>query len=538
MRPSAQHLLRSSLARVVLAPVLELLGIGLAALMRFDRSLGCLRHALRAYHRAVDRARVLVKLGDVHLLRFAVHRRRGAQLADLDQAIDQLEEARAIAGTAWSWRDTVSLARARHLRYLLHGHRHEDVDEAIIGFGSALTGTPASNERRQLQAQLGQALRERFLDRRQPRDLEEAIALLREVHNTFPADHPGRRMHTWFLAECLQARFDLWGARNDLTDATAVARAALTGRFRMLGDVTSTLTMYVARGEVDLALRTSFAHLVARKAELFGATDEELVDALAILADQHYSALGDRWPGIRRDMTVARANLLRTRPTDWGDDAVSLLDTVPATVRDARYWRFLALTRLDLFAVQHTMAELDAAIDAVSRGLQIASAADAGTLSALAGHLRVLRHHHNPTLEDRDIAVTQLRAAVDDQAASVDTRVWAASRLGELGASTGDAAVASEGYCRAVELLPLLAWRGLRRPDHERLLARYLNVAVDATATALLVDVPSAATERLEHGRCVIWGLQLQLRSELTDLAQTHPAIAQRLAEIRKGLDT
>lgn len=135
---------------------------------------------------------------------------------------------------------------------------------------------------------------------------------------------------------------------------------------------------------------------------------------------------------------------------------------------------------------------------------------------------------------ERDAAARCLREAVGDPASPLQTRLAAAVRLGELGAG-GPLSV--EGYGAAVELLPQMAWIGLRRDDQRWLLSRWQGVSTAAAAAAIADGRVAYAVEVLEHGRAVMWGQLARLRTGVEAAQDADPALARRLAEIRAELD-
>jgi hypothetical protein len=90
----------------------------------------------------------------------------------------------------------------------------------------------------------------------------------------------------------------------------------------------------------------------------------------------------------------------------------------------------------------------------------------------------------------------------------------------------------------AVGLLPVVAFHGLGRAAREEQLAQWAGgLAADAAACAILDRRPEAAVELLEQGRSVLWTQALNLRSDVTRLADIAPDLAERLASIRQVLD-
>ncbi|WP_327664608.1 MULTISPECIES: CHAT domain-containing protein [unclassified Streptomyces] len=135
---------------------------------------------------------------------------------------------------------------------------------------------------------------------------------------------------------------------------------------------------------------------------------------------------------------------------------------------------------------------------------------------------------------ERDAAAQCLREAVGDSSSPLQTRLAAAVGLGELGAG-GPLSV--EGYGAAAELLPQMAWIGLRRDDQRWLLSRWQGVSTAAAAAAIAEGRVAYAVEVLEQGRAVMWGQLARLRTRVEEARAADPDLARRLAEIRAELD-
>jgi hypothetical protein len=127
--------------------------------------------------------------------------------------------------------------------------------------------------------------------------------------------------------------------------------------------------------------------------------------------------------------------------------------------------------------------------------------------------------------------------AMSEAAAPVAVRIGAGRRLSVLAGALKQWPDAVDGYAATLELLPLLAWHGVSRASREHLLAEWSGYAVDAVSQAIEAEQPGRAVELLETGRGVLWSQMLALRTDLTDLGETHPALARRLELNRAALD-
>jgi CHAT domain len=88
-----------------------------------------------------------------------------------------------------------------------------------------------------------------------------------------------------------------------------------------------------------------------------------------------------------------------------------------------------------------------------------------------------------------------------------------------------------------VSLLSIVAPRSLIRDDQENILRQITGLASDAAACCVRAGLTDRAVELLEQGRGILLGQALDTRTDLTDLADRHPGLADRFAAVRDVLD-
>ncbi|MGY3521015.1 hypothetical protein ACVMYR_32455 [Micromonospora sp. PTRAS2] len=94
------------------------------------------------------------------------------------------------------------------------------------------------------------------------------------------------------------------------------------------------------------------------------------------------------------------------------------------------------------------------------------------------------------------------------------------------------------GYWRrAVNLLPILAWRGSRYQDRESAVGRFAGAARTGAACAVASGEVEEAIMMLETGLAVLWSQLLDARADLYRLREVAPGLAARLAAVRAELD-
>lgn len=96
----------------------------------------------------------------------------------------------------------------------------EDLDRLIDVFVSAFAGSVDTGDAKRAEAAfcLGTGLLARFEERHERRDLEDAIALLRDISERLPGSEPRQRVD-WLASRALTLRYDLTGDRADLDQA-------------------------------------------------------------------------------------------------------------------------------------------------------------------------------------------------------------------------------------------------------------------------------------------------------------------------------
>lgn len=497
-----------------------------------------------------DRVIRLSNLGNVLRRRFG---RTGA-LADLNEAIRSLDDA--VAATPADHPDRVF--RLSNLGIAL-GARFErtgvlaDLGLAADLLREAVTATPADHPGRAIQlSNLGNALQNRFLRTGVLADLDLAVDLLREAVAITAVDHPDRAIRLSNLGNALRSSFGHTGAAADISDAVEAGRGAVAASPADHPDH----SRYVSN--LALALQARF---------LRSGAAADLDDAVGLLQDAVAAVPADH-PGRARWLSNL-GNALRARcdlagaaavPADLGlaadlDLAIERLGEAVAIARDddpdrGSYLSGLGIAALSRFRRAGRLTDLDLA---VTRHREAVAATPPGHASratflfclGMALHDRYLRasaeavHSAEGDLEEGISAVEQ---AAQDEAAPVSVRI-AATREAS-GWVAGRAPGRAAGLlATAVGLLPRVAPRRLARTDQQRALGAFAGLAAEA-ATLTVRDPRAPAGERaaralglLEAGRAVLMAQGLDTRSDLTDLAQRRPDLAEHFNRLRDLLD-
>jgi hypothetical protein len=89
-----------------------------------------------------------------------------------------------------------------------------------------------------------------------------------------------------------------------------------------------------------------------------------------------------------------------------------------------------------------------------------------------------------------------------------------------------------------VKLLPIISLRSLQHIDKQYFLSQFARVASDAASTALNAGKTAYnSLKLLKLGRGVIAGLLLDMRTDLSELEQQHPKLAERYEFLCGELD-
>ncbi|MFI9149136.1 CHAT domain-containing protein [Streptomyces sp. NPDC053367] len=404
--------------------------------------------------------------------------------------------------------------------------------EAVARRALATAGTP--EHRAAALARLGGVLVFRYRATGDLALLDEAVARCREGRAALP---PGTEVPEQLLGNLLLAL----GERHSRTRHRASLREAVDAA-QQLADRTS---RFGAEFPIALAnlvtLTVEYARRTGDTAELDRA--RTLVErALETTAPGHawraalLNALGS--------VLIARTRLPGAR-TEAADTAVrhyeQALRDEPGNPR-ARV--ILRGNHAYALWMRHLLggdrADLDRALEEAREVLRTLPPGDPSRGAALAVFSRLLTdaaraEGGHDGLREEAVAVSAGLAA--DATQPVTLRTAAALHMAVLAQEHGDSRRALDAARQAVELLPLLAWRGADRSDQEELLGGSAPAASFAAQLALAAGEPETALELLEAGRGVLAAQTLELRAEDRELTAAHPALAARLDELRRGLD-
>ncbi|MCX5215854.1 CHAT domain-containing protein [Kitasatospora sp. NBC_00240] len=425
---------------------------------------------------------------------------RFGERQDLDDALSVLRLAAAVDASAPQDNNrTINiLANLGHLRRTRFDRfgSWRDIDDAISSFRAAgavgATTHEAPDRDAEVISDLAYLLSSRYVRMGGRRDLDEAIELVRAALLATPAEDPERLAHLSDLEMMLGLRFARYLAPEDLDGAVEAGRELVESIPAESVNRASSLTSL----GVTLAFR-------------FGQYGEK---------EDLDQAINLEW------------DALRLRP----DDAF-LVANILSNLGLALRIRFEEFGDLD---------DLEEAIYALRAATRLVPVEDPdyASLCFNLGIALQIRYERQGEVADLQDAASQYVAAANVELARPNTRIKAARAAAVLNAEW-DPHEMSEVLETAVRLLPEVASPKIESGDRNYILGLFTGVASDAAALALSdTQIPESqraarALRLLEGGRAVLLSQALDTRSDITDLREQQPRLAQRYIELRDLLD-
>ncbi|KZM23242.1 hypothetical protein ST47_g5617 [Ascochyta rabiei] len=365
-------------------------------------------------------------------------------------------------------------------------------------------------------------------------DITRAVEFARMAVDATPPGSPDRPGWMSNLGICLGRRFERTGSMSDLDSAIEFTKAAVNIVAPEHPDRARWLNNYA------LWLHTRFK----RHKSL---TDIDNCIEAAKTAIEITAADSPRLPVWQANLAVWLSDRAkRTKSVHDTDEAVkSAQMAVESTsaVHADRAARFnnlgLALwTRYELTSSaqdrDNAIAAVEAAIDASppeypQRALHLESL----------GNWLLERSRHSPADDDQNQALSCFEDGWACNSASPKDRISLARRAARIYASRGDWTNSSKFLASAMVLLPLVSPRMLEQDEKQHMISQFNGLASSAAAAALNAGKSGLeALELLEQGRCVISGLLLDMRTDLSELTERHPGIAAKFESLRDELDS
>ncbi|MEU8080742.1 CHAT domain-containing protein [Catellatospora citrea] len=454
------------------------------------------------------------------------------EVAELDEAI--VVGRQALAGSKrplWITRHQANLGHYLIQRYFRTGSI-VDLDEVVDQAGRALEGDHTAGPSRSLfLGNLGAGLLARYEALGRAADLNRVIDLSREAITITPDGDILQQPVLSMLSQALVVRFEALGVSADLEDAVeaglrAVA-AAKTLPYR-----------FEAYTNLARAMAARYAH-----------SDDpaDLEQAL----EYHRRAM-ESTPADSPGRALACSNLcvvlinkyVSSRSKDDLDGALNAGELAMAVELPVAANRGVLLANLGVaytlrFSVTRSPADLERAITLCEESLRVTSANHPSRARRLlaAGRAMLGRAHLVGDPAALAAGLERLQEAITCRTAPAGDRISAAEEYGAVAAAEGRWREAADALRQGVELLPLVALRGMERVDGERLIIEWPALASDAAACAINAGDLTGALEVLENGRAVLWSQRLDTETDLSLLQSSHPGLADELVSIRAELN-
>jgi tetratricopeptide (TPR) repeat protein len=335
----------------------------------------------------------------------------------------------------------------------------------------------------------GNILGRRFERTGSMEDLNRAVDVSDMAVNATPQDHPDRAGYLNNLGAWLGMRFKRTGSMEDLNRAVDVADIA----------VNATLQDHPDR---------------AGRLNNFGT-----------------------WLGMRFERTGSMDDF--NRAVDVSDMAVN------ATPQDhpdrAGRLNNLGSWLGRRFERTGSMEDLNRAVDVANIGVNAAPQDHpdrAGRLINL-GNLLGRRFERTGSMDDLNHALSHYKEGWSCHSSPPSIRIRSARHAADILASQRNWEESSEILQGAVQLLPLLSPRLLNNNDKQYILGRFAGLASMAAAISLKAGKDEhRALELLELGRCIIAGLLLEMRTDISLLKEQHSGLAAEFESLRDELDS
>ncbi|MEU8080743.1 CHAT domain-containing protein [Catellatospora citrea] len=469
-----------------------------------------------------NRAAYLSNLANALAARY----QRDDNVADLNEGVKAAEQAVATSkGAVQQALHQSNLGHFRLLRYARTGNSEDIV--AVIRDGERFLETAVGVTRSYVLTTHCAALQARYRSHGDPEDLHRAVELAREAVELIPAGAHHAAVALVNLTGALLARHEALGMADDISEALAVsleATSAARTQYQRFIAFTHTGWALTRRGSGEDIARAVEQDTLALAATVPGSPDRVMALGNLCLA---YS--------LQYGSTDDLADL--DRAIEAGEEAIAI-DPSPAVVRGTVLGS-LVLAYYARWTATGSRSDLDRAVQVSDEAVRVTSQSRPEWIRRVLGAAEAImaRFDLDRDPSDRQHAVALLRAAMTCPTAAASLRVDAARACGAITATAGLWQEAADAYRQAVELLPLVAMRGIERAEGERLVTEWPGLAGDAAACAINAGDPVAALEVLEHGRAVLWSQRLDADSDLSRLRAVRPELAAELAAVRAELN-
>lgn len=514
-----------------LARYVSNLGGALAQRFTRTRELPVLAEAVDAYREALSRSPDSDRAGHLENLGLVLQRQAEwvGDPALLSEAIAVSREAVAVLPSGHP--DRTHLLSGLGIALLLGFQKTDDqaMLEEAMEVSRAATIDDSGPRRAMHLGNFGVVLQRRWQYTGDPAVLDELVDTMLNAVAVSPANDHHRATFLANLGSALRARFEWTGDLVSLKENARVCREAVAintadhyyfaGRLQELG--LCLMRLFERTG--DPTVLDELVHVCRRAVKATSANHPDravLLSGLTISLRMSAESTGDR-AVLTEAVEVARQAVALT-PIPHPDRGPGLANLANALTESY-------LRTQDVSVLREWIA--------VSREAVAVTAPDHFTRAASLNSLGYALTRWFDRTDDH----SALQEAIDCFAmvgtvpsAPVSERVRTAHAAAELALRAGDHERALRLVGTAVDLLPILADRQLRRADREHQMTGTAGLASTAAAVAISVGHPRRAVELLEQTRGVLIGNALDLRGDLTELRAHAPGLADEFLALQQ----
>ena len=200
----------------------------------------------------------------------------------------------------------------------------------------------------------------------------------------------------------------------------------------------------------------------------------------------------------------------------------------------------LAQGRRLRFERDHQDKDLDEAINGMEEALKLTSEdhVNRGSILSKLADLHGTRFETKRAPQDFDTQVSLLMQGCECMGWAPIDRIQSARIAGHLCAEAGQWKRASDCLTKATELFPLLSSHAVSEKNTQHVLPKIRGLASHTAAAALNAGMDATtALSLLEMGRGALNNGLMDLRSDLTNLSEDHPNLAESFVKLRQKLN-
>ncbi|KAG5770588.1 hypothetical protein H9Q69_002205 [Fusarium xylarioides] len=415
---------------------------------------------------------------------------------------------------------------------------HPDLEEAVSVGYQALEKNPQHSWRLK---SLSSALGRRYQQYGNPEDIEKAIGLEKDSRPHESHFEQASRLNN--LALFHGWRFERQLGNRDIEEAVFLAQKSLSATAKNSYDWATrngNLGMWFGQQYSVTGILTDLNHAILHAGEALKAIPcddtrrPRQMNNLAIWLGWKY----DRW-------TLKPDEIPKTRAIKYLDDGIDLLEKACELAPDGHTDHIRSLNNLGKLLTWRfkELGHDDDIVRAIEVGQKAVSATPqqhgdrSRHLSNLADMYRLQGPDKNDAYRASIIKMLKEIMALDSSPPThrINAVLENTSWLEDIQAWS-DLSFVTES---AVRLLPLASTRLVDRMDQHDILRRYTDLSSLAVASALEAGKSASTAIRLsESGRAIISGRQLNTRSDLTDLREAEPQLAEDFERLRNELDS